>query len=337
MRVLITGATGFVGWHATRSFVEAGHQVRALVRDADKAERVLGPFGSESVDWVVGDMADRIAVGCAIDGCAAAIHAAAHVSVTDARASAAFGKNVTGAQTVLRASVDAGLAPVVFLSSLTAIFDPHGGAPSGDSPLVESQSRYGQSKAASETFARELQATGAPVAIIYPSGVVGPDDTGLSESVRAYRSFLKSTLRVGGTSLVDARDLATLLVRIVEQKRAGRIIAAGHYLDWDALTAILEDLTGARVPRLSAPGWLLRGAGRLADAIGRATGKAMPMSHEGLEIATRWRPIADSPEVALMGVTWRPARETIEDMFRWFLENGRLPAGAVPKLAKGPA
>jgi len=50
MKVMITGATGFVGWHATRRIVEAGHGVRALVRDAAKAELCLGPFGPDAVE-----------------------------------------------------------------------------------------------------------------------------------------------------------------------------------------------------------------------------------------------------------------------------------------------
>jgi nucleoside-diphosphate-sugar epimerase len=333
MRVMVTGATGFIGWHATARLRAAGHDVCALVRDAAKAERCLGPIGLDASSWVVGDMADEGAVARALEGCDAAIHAAANVSVTDASQTDAFDRNVDGARTVLRAAVDGGLAPVVFMSSLTAIFDPRRGETTGDSPLVESHSRYGRSKATSDAYARELQSEGAPIAIVYPSGVIGPDDTGLSESVRAYRSFLRTTIRAGGTNLVDARDLAELLLQLLEQKRTGRFVAAGHYFTWDELTALIEDVTGANISRLSAPGWLLRAGGSLADAIGRISGRNLPLSREGMEIATRWRPIADSPELAALGLGWRPARATLEDMFRWFVQTGRLPASAVPGLS----
>jgi dihydroflavonol-4-reductase len=332
MRVMVTGATGFIGWHATARLLAAGHEVRALVRDATKAERCLAPLGLDASSWIVGDMVDEAAVEQTLEGCHAAIHAAANVSVTDVRQTDAFDRNVDGARTVLRAAVDRGLAPVIFMSSLTAIFDPRGGETTGESPLVESHSRYGRSKASSDAYARELQGEGAPIAILYPSGVIGPDDTGLSESVRAYRSFLRTTIRAGGTNLVDARDLAELLLQLLEQNRTGRFVAAGHYFSWDELTELLEDVTGASIARLSAPGWLLRAGGSLGDAIGRISGRSLPFSREGMDIATRWRPIADSPEVAALGVHWRPARETLADMFGWFVENGRLPASAVPRL-----
>jgi uncharacterized protein YbjT (DUF2867 family) len=152
--------------------------------------------------------------------------------------------------------------------------------------------------------------------------------------MRAFRSFLRSTLRSsGGTQFVDVRDLAELNVRILEQKRHGRYVAAGHFFDWDGLTALLEEVSGASIGRIPAPGWLLRSAGRLADAIGRVTGRSPMLSHEALEIATRWTPVEDSPQLAGLGTVWRDPRETIHDMLCWLLESGRLPPRAVPRLA----
>jgi hypothetical protein len=52
-----------------------------------------------------------------------------------------------------------------------------------------------------------------------------------------------------------------------------------------------------------------------------------------MEIATRARAVADSPEVAALGVRWRDPAVTLEDMFRWYLASGRIPPRAVPSLA----
>jgi nucleoside-diphosphate-sugar epimerase len=233
---------------------------------------------------------------------------------------------------VVGGACERGCQTVVFVSSLTAIFDPRRET-TADSPLVRSRTRYGRSKAASDAFVRERQAEGAPVAIVYPPGVVGPDDPGFSESVRAYRGFLRGTLRTGGTSLVDARDLGELLARVVAEKHHGRLVAGGHYLDWDGLTGRIEAVTGATVPRIGVPAPVMRGLGRGLDVLSRLTGRSFPFSGEGIEIATRWRPIADSPEVARLGVAWRPVDDTLADLFRWLVAAGRLPAKAVPKLA----
>jgi nucleoside-diphosphate-sugar epimerase len=336
VNVLVTGATGFIGWHTAARLREAGHRVVVLARDRARAERILTPLGIADEDIVVGDMTDETAVARALDGCEAVVHAAAAVSVTRPGASDAFEDNIAGTHRVIGGACERGCHTVVFVSSLTAIFD-HRRDTTADSPLIASATRYGRSKAHSDAFVRELQERGQPVAIVYPSGVIGPDDPGFSESVRAYRNFLKGTLRTGGTSFVDARDLARLLEGIVSEKRHGRLVANGHYFSWDDLTKRIEQATGAVVPRLGIPAPLMRGIGRTLDVASRITGRTFPFSGEGIEIATRWRPIADSPEIGEMGIHWRPAEETLEDLFRWLLAAGRLPAKAVPRLAEGLA
>ncbi len=329
MRVLVTGATGFIGHHATRRLLARGHGVRALVRDAGKAERVLGPLGLGAGDFVVGEMTDRAALARGFDGCDAVLHAAAMVSVTSGERD--FSVNRLGTQTVVGGACDRGLE-TLFVSSMLAIFDPRRPM-TDDSPIGRSRTHYGRSKAECDRWVRDRQAEGAPVGILYPSGCVGPDDPGMSESVKAYRSFLRGTLRSeGGNQMVDVRDLAELIVRLLEERVRGRVVAGGHFLDWDEFTRLLEEATGARVPRITAPGWLLRAVARSMDGVGRLSGWRMPMTGEGVEIATRVRPMQDSRRVGELGIVWRDPLETLRDLFQWFLDSGRLPPGAVPAL-----
>ncbi|HEB88347.1 MAG TPA: NAD-dependent epimerase/dehydratase family protein [Deltaproteobacteria bacterium] len=329
MKVLVTGATGFIGHHVARRLVAGGHGVRALVRDGGKAERVLGPLGLRTDDFIVGEMTDAVAVARAFDGCDAVLHAAAMVSVTSGTRD--FRGNRLGTETVVGGAVERGLE-TIFVSSMLAIFDPR--RPMNDaSPIGRSRTHYGRSKAECDRWVRARQAEGAPVGIVYPSGCVGPDDPGMSESVKAYRSFLRGTLRSeGGNQMVDVRDLAELIVRLLEDRTRGRVVAGGHFLDWDEFTRMLEEATGARIPRISAPGWLLRAVARSMDGIGRLSGRRMPMTGEGVEIATRVRPMEDSKCVRELGIVWRDPVETLRDLFQWFLDSGKLPPRAVPAL-----
>jgi nucleoside-diphosphate-sugar epimerase len=156
--------------------------------------------------------------------------------------------------------------------------------------------------------------------------------------VKAFRGFLRATLASsGGCFFVDARDLALLIVRVLERGMHGRIVAGGHFLDWNELTALLEEISGARISRLRAPGFALRAAGRVLDGVARATGRRFPIGYEGMEVATRARRVADSPEVGALGVRWRPARETLEDMLRWYLAAGRIRPASAPRLAAAAA
>ncbi len=328
---MLTGATGFIGWHAAARLRAAGHRVRALVRDLEKGRRLLAPLGIEDGDLVVGDMTDGVAVDRALEGCTAALHAAAAVSVTAHAAS--FDDNVTGTRLVVGGACERGFESVVFVSSLTAIFDAKAKEITASSPLVKSSTRYGRSKAESDAFVRSLQEGGAPVAIVYPGGIIGPDDPGRSESMRAYRSFTQTMIdSEGGTQFIDVRDLALLLERLLEERAAGRFIAAGDFFEWRELMECIEEVTGARIRCIAAPGWLLRAGGSIVDVFSRFSGKTLPFSREGMEVATRWHPIADSPEIAELGVRWRDPKETLTDVYRWFVDTGGIPARALPKL-----
>ncbi len=331
MKTLVTGATGFIGFHTARRLRETGHEVRVLVRDLGKAARVLSPIGIDEDAIVCGDMTDGDCVDRALEGCDSVVHAAADVSVTSGRKD--FSANLRGTETVIGRASERALY-TIFVSSVITIFN-YKEPMTADSPLVYGKTHYGRSKTECDAWVRERQATGAAISIVYPPGVVGPDDPGFSESVKAYRSFLRGTLKSeGGNQLVDARDLAQLFVRMLEENTSGRVIAAGHYFDWDQFTAMLEEATGARVSRISAPGFALRAAARTMDVVGRLTRKTMPMTGEGIEIATRFPEMHDSPEIAKLGVAWRPARETISDLFRWYVDAGKLPARVVPALAQ---
>ena len=310
--------------------------MRALVRDAEKAKRLLSPLGIADEDLVVGSMTDEGAVGRALESCDAVIHAAAGVSVTKTGAEDAFQDNVTGTRLVLGLACERGLETVIFVSSLIAIFDPNSSdATTAASPLVESATRYGRSKAASDAFARGLQRDGAPIAIVYPPGVIGPDDPGRSESMRAYRGFVQAMIvSGGGTQFVDVRDLAILLERVLAERRHERIVVAGDFFRWSELRDSIVEVTGAQIGRIRAPGWLLRTAGRIADLLSRFSGRSLPITREGMEVATRWRPIEDSPAVSELGVRWRDPRQTLADVYAWFVEVGAIRAAAVPRLSR---
>lgn len=322
MRALVTGGTGFVGFHVASCLRARGHGVRILARDPAKAARV---FATGDVEIVAGDMADAPAMGRALAGCDALVHAAAAVSLDPRDAARLLSENVAGAHAALECATAAGLERIVYVSSLATIWELSGPDPSAASPLREGTAGYARAKVDAERVARAQQEAGAPIAIVYPSGVIGPDDPGLSEAVRAFRGFARAALATsGGLSSVDARDLALFCVRLLEEKRAGRFVVGGQFETWDAVADALAALTGRRPARVRAPGGLLRLAGSAFDALRRVRPIASPISREAMEYATRMRALPNDAALSELGVSLRPLHESYRDTLRSLEARGRM-------------
>ena len=161
MRVMITGGTGFVGYHTTQALLDAGHEVSLLVRSVDK---MLKLFGDDRIHQVTrGDITEADKVVAALDGCDAVVHTAAMVSTEAKDAERVYHTNVGGAKTVLDTALDRGVDKVIHVSSVTALFDPDADKLDEESPPGVARNAYGRSKVTCENYVRDLQAQGAPV------------------------------------------------------------------------------------------------------------------------------------------------------------------------------
>src|SRR5262249_17785685 len=111
-RVLVTGATGFIGSALVRAFLASGYQVRALVRSRSSRAHLAGL----EVETVEGDICDTAAVGRAVAGMRYVAHAAADYRLWVRDPEAMMRTNVEGTRTVMRAALSAGVERIVYTS-----------------------------------------------------------------------------------------------------------------------------------------------------------------------------------------------------------------------------
>jgi len=336
MRVLLTGSTGFVGSHSACALSAAGHTLRLLARSREKVERVFAGRGPAPADVVVGDVTDACAVGKALDEVDAVVHCAAVVAIEARRAQEVRSTNLRAVELVVGGAVERGVGSIVYVSSLGALFAP--GAPiREDSPVALGESAYARSKADGERYVRVLQSAGAPIRTVYPPGVVGPDDPGISEGNHTIRAFLRELMAdtSSGFEVVDVRDLAALIAALVAPSAAaGRYVVSGAYRDWSDMIALMDELTGRRVRRVRIGGPLLRFLGRVGDAVKHIYPFDFPLSGEAMDFATQWPGVVRSPAIDALGIRFRDGRETYVDTIRWLFRAGHLTARQAGKLAR---
>ncbi len=335
MRVLITGGTGLVGSHVCCQLLADGHNVRLLVRNPDKAKNYYSSIGVALPELVVGDITDGATVKTALRDCDAVVHAAAATPISSSSVEQLFASNVGGVKNVIGAAVELGLQSMVYISSITAIFNADASKVTADTRPTPSSMPYRQSKVEAELYVRDLQAQGAPISVVYPGAIIGPNDPGLSDTFKALQHRINNGFRIiddGGMQHVDVRDLAAFIASLVSEGGGGRYLLPGLYCKWSELADIIEEVSGCQLQRIPAQGWKLRLVGRLMDFMRHFKSIDSPVSAETMRYATLWPNIENTDELAKRGLALRSPADTFRDSLTWMVAAGHLQAEQVPRL-----
>jgi dihydroflavonol-4-reductase len=323
-----------LGSHLARALLAAGHETALLVRSPEKAERVFGATLVREFEIVAGDMTDESVVSGAVRGRHAIIHSAALVALERKHAARVLHANRRGIEVVVGSAVAAGIARILYVSSVVALFRP--GQPSLTELLGDAESSaYTRSKVECEIYVRSLQATGAPIRATYPPGVFGPDDPGLSEANRGLLAFFRDAPIVtdSGLQMVDVRDVAAAHLRLLDAPAGpGRHLLGGHFLPWARLVDVLEEITGRRLRRYPIPGAIMRASGIAADVVKHVWDFQFPLSHEAMRMMTQWVPVETAPTNGAITFAFRDPRLTLSDTLRWLCTAGHLRADRLGKL-----
>jgi nucleoside-diphosphate-sugar epimerase len=263
MRVVVTGGAGFLGRAIVRTLVERGDAVVALVRDAERAAHLVG----EGVTLVASDLSDRAAMETAMRGADGVIHAAGsyRLGIKAAEREAMRDANVGTTERVLDAAIAASVPRIVYVSTCGVFGDTKGKVVDETyrrDPADGFLSWYDVTKVRAHEVAEARIAGGAPIVIVQPSQIYGPDDhfaTG-EQLGAAYAGKLAYTIfSSAGVGWIHVRDLARGIVTALERGRVGEAyVLSGPRHRLGESMAIAARAGGHRPPRLSVPTALVR-------------------------------------------------------------------------------
>jgi dihydroflavonol-4-reductase len=325
MTTLVTGASGFIGSAVVRALLQAGYDVRVLVRAQSDRSNIKGL----SVDVVIGDLADRASLARAVAGCDALFHVAADYRIWVPDPDHIYGINVTGTRELMMAAADAGVSRIVYTSSVATLGLNGDGSPADeDTPatIADMIGHYKRSKFLAEQAVHELVVrAGLPAVIVNPSAPVGPRDIRPTPTGRlivdAARGRMPAYVETG-LNLVHVDDVATGHLLAFERGRIGEryILGAENMSLRDILQAIAE-ISGRHAPRLRVPHSVILPLAYVCETWARVSGSEPWITVDGVRLSKKHMYFSTAKGKRELGFDPRPARQALVDAISWFRQH----------------
>ena len=315
--VLVTGASGFLGWHVARVLIERGFPVRALMRPGSQAAGI-------PVEPVAGDLRDPASLVRAVSGCGLLFHVAADYRLWARNPRELYQSNVEGTRNLFAAARAAGVERVVYTSTVGCIGIPLGAIGDETTPvtLEDMAGHYKRSKFQAEQVALEFARDGLPVVIVNPTAPVGTHDVKPTPTGKIVADFLTGAMPAfidTGLNVVDVRDTAEGHWLACQQGRVGeRYILGSENLTLAQILQKLAKLTGRKAPTVRLPYAVAYCAGAFSTAWAGLTGKPPRVPLEAVRMARKKMWVTHEKAARELGFDPRPAEAALASAVEWF-------------------
>jgi len=327
MRVLVTGATGFIGSSVARVLLGAGCEVRALVR-AGADTRAIADL---PVAQCTGDLRDAESVRAAVCGCRQVYHVGALYTYWTRRPDEIYATNVNGTRNVLAAAQAEGVERVVYTSSVATLGSRSDGAPADEetpATLADMVSDYKRSKFLAEQVALDFAKQGLPVVIVNPSTPVGVRDIKPTPTGRIVLDFISGRMPAyvdTSLNIVDVEDVAVGHWLAAQKGQVGRrYILGNRNMTMREILETLARISGRPAPRLRLPFWAAMAFAHADTALARLTPSHVPRATpDTVRLARKPMRFDASRAVRELGLPQSDPYEALEKAVDWFQHSAR--------------
>jgi dihydroflavonol-4-reductase len=318
---LVTGATGFLGWHVARTLLERGWKVRALARDPGRLREL-------EAEPARGDLRDPASLERAVSGCSVVFHVAADYRLWARHPEELYRSNADGTRNLLQAARNAGVERVVYTSTVGCIGVPEGGLGDESQPVsLESMTgAYKRSKFLAEQNALNFAREGLPVVLVNPTAPVGDHDFKPTPTGRIIVDFLRGKMPAyvdTGLNVVEARDTAEGHLLACERGRAGeRYILGSENLTLQEIFERLERISGVKAPTVRIPYALAFAVGAVSTAWANVTGMEPRAPLDGVKMSRKKMWVTHEKAARELGFEPGSADTALRRAVEWFRANG---------------
>ncbi len=327
-KVLITGATGFIGNHVTRMCLEQGDEVRVMVMPGEDRS----PLDGMNVEFVEGNLLDPPSLRRAVEGVDGLYHLAALFAIWTKDPDLHYKINVQGAEAILRAAMDAGVKKVVYTSSIAAIGVAEAGQCANEKTPFNSwpfASEYIFSKYIGHQMVRGLVSEGLPATLVMPAMPFGPGDRAPTPTGTMILRTLAGKMKNywdGGVCAVDVRDVAAGHVLAMEKGRIGESYLLGNSngnmtnKEFLSMVGKLAGVPDVATKEVSVN--MMLNVAKIAEFWSKLTGKAPITTYKNTLFVTKHFYVDASKAVEELGLPQTPIETAVADSVQWFRDNG---------------
>jgi dihydroflavonol-4-reductase len=322
---LVTGASGFLGWHVARVLLKRGYTVRALLRPGSQVAEL-------DIEPVTGDLRDPSSLERAVTGCGLVFHVAADYRLWAKNPQDLYHSNVDGTRNLLDAARRAGVERLVYTSTVGCIGIPAGGIGDETTPvsLKDMAGDYKRSKFLAEQVVLEFARAGFPAILVNPTAPMGDHDVKPTPTGQTVLDFLNGKMPAfidTGLNIVDARDTAEGHWLACERGRVGeRYILGSENLTLAQILQMLAKITGRKPPAVKLPYAVAYCAGACSTAWAELTGTPPRVPIEAVRMARKKMWVTYEKARQELGFHPAPAETALRRAVEWFSGAWHAPA-----------
>ena len=327
-KVLITGATGFIGNHVTRLCLERGDDVRVMVMPGEDRS----PLQGMDVEFVEGNLLDPESLVRAVQGVQQLYHLAALFAIWTKDPDLHFKINVDGARSMMEAAKAAGVEKIVFTSSVAAIGIVGNGGFATEETAFNSwpwASEYILSKFISHQMVKGMVSDGLPATMVMPGMPFGPGDRMPTPTGTMILRTLEGKMKnywEGGVCAVDVRDVAAGHVLAMEKGRIGEsyILANkdGNMPNKELLAMIGKIAGVSNVAQTEVSGNMMLRVAKFAEMWSKISGRAPITTYKNTRYVLQHGYVDPAKAVQELGLPQTPIETAVTDSVKWFRDNG---------------
>ncbi|XP_018816114.1 putative dihydroflavonol 4-reductase [Juglans regia] len=336
MKVLVTGASGFLGGRLCHALLRQGHTIRALVRRTSDCSSLPPPTdGDASFEIVCGDVTDHQSLLAACSDCQVVFHVAGLVEPWLPDPSKFFSVNVGGLKNVLQAVRETKTVEKLIYTSSFFALGPTDGYVADENQVHHENffcTEYEKSKALADKVAMQAASDGLPIVAVYPGVIYGPGKVTAGNIVarmlvERFNGRLPGYIGSGNDkfSFSHVDDVVEGHIAAMNKGRPGeRYLLTGENASFRHVFDLSAIITETKKPLFNIPYWVIEGYGWVSVLFSRITGRLPLISPPTVRVLRhQW---AYSCEKAKLDLDYNPRglKEGLAEMLLWLKNLGLI-------------